>query len=260
MERFEDKKPENSIEKEFNVERLPTGASVRFVKGEGGDILPAMLIVHGWGSKVFAKQGIYGMSRDVITKDGYHSLSLSLRGHQFSEGDMREVTRAEHIEDIAAAIEYLKQKPEVDSSHLGALGTSYGAYLLSTLSSELPLELLALRAPALYPDKGFDESTMSAIRDPNLKNWRKNEHSPEDSKTLEAISRFTGDLLIVASGEDEDMPPEIRESYMDSATSAKSSTLEIIDGAKHSLDGDQRDRFVDILGNWLKTHREQGQK
>ncbi len=236
------------------ITMLPTGAAIRFDRGIGAGLLPPILIVHGWGSPVF-QSSTYARAADRLNAVGYHTFTLSLRGHQCAEGEMGTVTRQEHAEDIMAAV-YAMARPNVDVRRLCAWGTSYGAYLLASLVPQFGdrLKLLALRAPALYPDEGWDSPSGEAMRDMGaLRSWRSVvHHALEDSRALRGITHFQGRLLAVFSENDEDMPRQVAASYQLAARQTLSSHYITLEGAGHVLRGEDWEKFLDVLASWFQ--------
>jgi dipeptidyl aminopeptidase/acylaminoacyl peptidase len=63
------------------------------------------------------------------------------------------VTREDNLRDLLAAYDRLLAHPALDTSAIAVVGTSYGGYLASILTSLRPVRWLALRVPALYRDE-----------------------------------------------------------------------------------------------------------
>ena len=244
------------------IVRLSTGACVRFSSGVGEGLLPAVLIVHGWRGEPFHEGSTYDLVSKSLNMLGYHTLSLCLQGHGCAEGDINTVTPGQNSLDIMMAFDYLSKQPGVDASRIGAFGASYGAYLLSIAAPGVSggLKLLALRAPALYPDieklDCWNRPTSEAVADPTLSNWRGNVHGPQDSLALLGLAHFTGYLLIVSSEFDEDMPPAVAKSYQQAAIRgrARSVRMHTLPGAGHVLQGEHREKFLTILPEWFKDN------
>jgi pimeloyl-ACP methyl ester carboxylesterase len=237
------------------IETLNTGACIKFVKISKKK-LPTAILVHGWGSSVFREGGSYESLAEVLRDGNYHTLQLALRGHEGAFGDRDTVTRADNEADIKAAFEYIKQQPEVDMDNILACGTSYGGYLLATLADTLPIKNMILRAPALYPDSGWDSPTKESIDSKDLMDWRRKTHQHNEVKALSGINRYTGNLLIISSEFDEDIPDETRQSYLINAIEASSVTEEIIPGATHALHEEKdKEIFRNIVKEWSARHR-----
>ena len=71
-------------------------------------------------------------------------------------------------------------------------------------------------------------------------------------RSIQAISQFQGDLLIVTSEKDQIIPESIPEAYLSSAAQAKSKERITLIGAPHGLSGSIYEaQFIEILKNWL---------
>lgn len=243
---------------EITMQKLATGVAYQFTPADGytPDMgrRPTVLIVHGWKSTHFTSATYFNLALK-LQAIGYHTMQLSLRGHQGSDGDIAIVTRREHLDDIQCALDYLYQRPEVAWEQVCAFGTSYGAYLLACQPASF--KLLAFRAPALYPDDHWEEPTSVIVGWPELHKWREKTRLPEESRALSGLSMsdFKGDLLTVGSGIDEDMPPQVLESYRQVGARYHSYQEHIIPGASHSLkDNAHQKEFIAVAGEWFTRH------
>ncbi len=232
--------------------KLSTGALVQFAPTTGKGNWPAVLLVHGWGSSPF--QGSYEEVSELLTAGGYHCLSLALRGHADADGDISTVSRKDHAADIEAAVEYLRAQSGVHKDHLAGVGVSYGAYMLASCMPILGMELVALRAPALYPNEGWEEPTTKAIGDPNLAAWRAVEHTSDESHALVGMRQFRGKLLVISSGKDEQMPPAVSDSYVHTAYMNDDITHHIIKDARHSLTAGTEREYITTLEKWFQKN------
>src|SRR5690606_7891718 len=127
-------------------------------------------------------------------------------GHE-RHAEMREtVTRAQNLEDLIAAYDWLVAAPHVDPDAIGVVGISYGGYLASLLTVERNVQWLVLRSPALYPDDDWNAPKASLNRDPGLMPFRRSRISSNDNRALRACAEFTGDVLIVEAENDVTVP------------------------------------------------------
>ena len=62
------------------------------------------------------------------------------------------ITPEENLQDALAAYDLLVAQPAIDKSAIAVVGSSYGAYLGTILSSLRPVKWLSLRAPSIYRD------------------------------------------------------------------------------------------------------------
>jgi len=236
-----------------DIQHLHTGAAMRFVPapGTGPDERRAtILIVPGWTSVPFTSLS-YTSLIEGLGRRGFNIMLVSLRGHQESSGNIESVTRDEHLADIAAAIEYMMAHPAVDTDACGAIGVSYGAYLLAIALDRTnhQFKALALRAPALYPDDRWDEP-IAVLAGGKMHAWRQESHLRDNNAALIAIGSYTGQLLIIRSEKDEHVPERTIEDYKAAAKRAPSSVF-VLHGAEHVLDEQQRDSFLAKLIPWF---------
>ena len=85
-----------------------------------------------------------------LQQRGYASLLLDFRGHGASEG--RHVTFGEReTEDVAAALDYLRQRGDVDMQRVGLIGLSLGGIAAIMAAARLPA-VRAIMAESAFPD------------------------------------------------------------------------------------------------------------
>jgi dipeptidyl aminopeptidase/acylaminoacyl peptidase len=213
--------------------------------------LPAVLIIHGWGSSVVPS---YLERAKAISRKGFVCLVVALRGHAGSSGTIAHVTRNEHLADACAAYDFLLNQKGVDRSRIGVFGTSYGGYLAMLLSSKRNVAWLALRAPALYRDEGFRFSTQLAIE--NLRDYRREYMHFSRNRALKALHAFDGDVLIVAGERDEDVPLQTIENVEAACSDKRRVTLRTIPRADHVLSKKSHRLAANrIITNWVADHR-----
>jgi dipeptidyl aminopeptidase/acylaminoacyl peptidase len=171
--------------------------------------LPAVLFVHGWTSS----ENGYWQYAQALTKLGAISLTINLRGHGTSSGELNNFSRQDHLQDLIAAYDFLAAHPAINSAQIGAVGSSYGGYLLAILSGERHFQNLTLRSPALYRDENFTVPTARLIQEDEEVFRQENLH-PEQSKALRAIAQYTGYFLLVESELDTVCPPNTTRNYL----------------------------------------------
>jgi len=209
---------------------------------------PAVLFVHGLTSN---EKG-YIPRAQAVSKTGAICLTISLRGHGESDGKFEDFSRADHLEDVLAAYDYLVSQKGADKENVGVMGASYGGYLASVLSSKRKVQYLVLRSPSLYKDEDFYVPTASLIR-ADINVYRQSKVSKEDNVALGAVSQFTGDLLLIESELDKVVPKPTTQSYIDSVSPKADFTHKIIRGADHPLTDDKsKQEFIEILSEWFE--------
>lgn len=238
--------------------KLATGACGQWVKTSGKGPKPAILIVHGWkSSDPLREEGSTAKLQVRLAEMGYHSLAIALRGHKGSPGDINKVSAIEHTADIREAYEWLANQKTVNFTAIGAYGSSYGAYLLITFVPRASFRWLAVRVPALYPNKIFSTAHATTIVDDTegLLAWREKHHTAWDCLGLATMSSFKGDLIVFSSGSDEYMPQEMTREIVGAANKAKSVETIIVEGAGHTLTNEQFATFQYQLTDWFKRHQ-----
>ncbi len=236
---------------------LETGATLNIAWAPNSEegTRPTVLIVHGWKSIPLSSSS-YELVRKALAELDMHTATLCLRGHEGTEGDIDTVTRGAHLQDVQHGMKWVANHPRVTRDRIGALGVSYGGYLLTSAMywpSQDVFKAIALRAPALYPDEGFnDEPTIRFTDNAAVKAWRKRLRHPEDCRALAGLNTFRGDLMIVASEFDESIPVEVIYSYQKAARLCRTSQAIVLPGATHTLTEPARSEFVQHLSGWFE--------
>jgi dienelactone hydrolase len=210
--------------------------------------MPGILFVHGWGG---SQQQAMRRARKAAGLSCV-CLTFDLRGHE-RHARMREtVTRPQNLADVLAAYDLLAGRPEVDPDAIGVVGFSYGAYLSALLTAQRPVQWLALRSPALYPDEPWDAPKAALNRDPGLMAFRNAPLAPEDNRALRACAAFRGDALVVQAEHDAIVPPRTHRNYEAALAGAHSLTTQILAGADHALSTPaQQGMWSRVLMKWL---------
>ena len=116
-----------------------------------GTLIPGVLFVHGWGG---SQEQYVARARDIAAL-GCICLTFDLRGHAKTRSQVETVTREDNLRDVLAAYDALLHQRGVDASSIAVIGSSYGGYLASILTSQRSVRWLALRAPADYKDSDW---------------------------------------------------------------------------------------------------------
>jgi uncharacterized protein len=225
------------------------GASLAATVVTPGVLNPGVLFVHGWGGS----QEQYRARAKELASYGCVCLTFDLRGHVATQSYFTTVSREQNLADLEAAYDLLVSRPHVDRNAIAVVGSSYGGYLATILSTLRPVRWLALRAPALYRDEGWGHAKLQLHADQDLAGYRSTLVPADRNRALAACGRFRGDLLLVSSEFDERVPQTVIRSYQDAANDCRSLTVRCIGGADHGLTrpGDQR-AYTNILRAWFK--------
>ena len=210
------------------------------------DKMPGVLFIHGWGS---GQKGDIARAKGVASL-GCVCLTFDLRGHARNKSRLGIVSREDNYRDVVAAYDLLASHPNVDADAIAVVGSSYGGYLASILTSHRPVKWLALQVPALYRDEHWTQPKGEIDR-ADLTAYRNTHVTPDDNRALRSCRDFKGDVLIVESEFDSFVPHPAVMSYRAAFQNTHSLTHRIIDGADHALSLEvYQEAYTRILLNW----------
>lgn len=210
--------------------------------------MPGVLFLHGWGGN----QQQYAPRAREIAALGCACLTVDMRGHAETVRDHASVTREDNLRDALAAYDRLAGEMAVDAEQVAVVGSSYGGYLATILTTLRPVKWLALRAPALYKDSDWDAPKLGLRQLQNLETYRRARVAPDKNRALRAAAGYRGDVLIVESERDVIIPHPVIQSYREAFAHTRSLTYRMIDGADHGLtDPECRRAYTTILVNWI---------
>jgi uncharacterized protein len=209
-------------------------------------MVPGVLFVQGWGSG----QEQYLPRARQIAALGCLCLTFEPRGVARDHPEHETIRREDNLRDLLAAYDLLAARRGVDVSAIGVVGASYGGYLAAILTSLRPVRWLALRAPALYKDKDWEEPKKRLDRD-ELAAYRRRPLDPEENRALRACAAFDGDVLVVESERDDIVPRPAVANYLAAFGKAHSLTYRVIEGADHALSEEPwQEAYTLLLVNW----------
>lgn len=215
--------------------------------GEGIGYMPGVILVHGMRS---SNKGYIPIAQE-LARNGIVGLAINLRGHGSSQGDFDKLTVNDGLSDALNAYDFLLSQG-VDPTRVGFCGASLGSAIGVLLSKRREIKSMVLRAPATYTEE-LMETVYPNIMLEEVRIFPKMTEL-EKTPPYEAISNFKGNLLVVASGEDEVIPPQISNGYITAAKQAKIKELLTIKDATHALiNPEWRVEFIIDLMRWFKT-------
>jgi len=230
-----------------SIEIAVDGQSISGTILTPGAKIPGILFVHGWGG---SQQRDLARAKN-ITGLGCVCLTFDLRGHERTHELRAKVSREQSLDDLLAAYDRLVSHPAVDSDAIAVIGSSYGGYLATILSSMRPVKWLALRVPALYWDADWEMPKQELDRD-KLAHYRRSAVTAADNRALAACKEFHGDVLLIESEQDDYVPHATLMSYRSAFEQAHSLTYRLVDGADHALSSDlSQSLYSSMLTNWI---------
>jgi dipeptidyl aminopeptidase/acylaminoacyl peptidase len=96
---------------------LPNGASPE-------NPCPVFTVLHGFGGH--KDGGSSKMGAAMLEDLGYATLRIDMPGCGESEGERGRVMCLEQVDCVKLALDYLEQRPDIDSKRLGLMGSSFG--------------------------------------------------------------------------------------------------------------------------------------
>jgi uncharacterized protein len=211
-----------------------------------GARVPGVLFLHGWGGSL--RRDL--MRARELARLGFVGLTFNMRGHGETRDQRNSVSRADSLTDALAAYDALRARPNID--RIGVVGSSYGGYIGAILADHRPVRWIALRAPALYKDGGFERPKRELNADPELRLYRRTRIEAEDNLVFRASKRFAGDVLIVESEHDEVIPHAVTDNYLRAYSRARSRTIHRLENADHALSSfTAKVKYVEALAAWF---------
>jgi len=210
-----------------------------------------LIILHGWGSD--ASFGLY--QSQFLIENGYQILVYNARFWNFSKKPEKYVLSLENeMKDVESAINFLKNRKDVDKEKIGIFGFSQGAFktiLAGARFNDLKV-VLEDAGPTSRLWWGNNEGIIKIIKE-------KTGEDPSDPKynTLEQIDKISPrPILILHGGKDKSVPIEVSESNFSKAKEPKE--FKIFPNSAHCLGMKQSDKedyiktVVDFLDKYLK--------
>lgn len=188
-----------------------------------------------------------------LVKKGIIVLTISYRGHGDSDGDFNLLTVSDLVNDGFAAYNFIASKEAVDKEHIGICGVSVGATVAVLTANKFPVSSLVLRAPAVYSNEAMKLNLNKLMsKEKMIFNNMKN---IEETITVQSIKKFTGDLLVIVSENDQIIPKSIPQSIYNNAIKANSKKISMISKATHNLSEEKwKNQFVSMFTNQFSNH------
>ena len=123
---------------------LEGGISATLNMPDSTEPVPAVLLLHGFGSSKDEVGGLYARVATALAQKGIASLRIDFAGFGKSDGDTGATTIDSQLAQAKAAFAVLKGTKGVDSKRMGVLGFSLGGGVATLLASGQPMEIKSL--------------------------------------------------------------------------------------------------------------------
>lgn len=123
---------------------LDGGISATLNMPDSTEPVPAVLLLHGFGSSKDEVGGMYARVATALAQKGIASLRIDFAGFGKSDGDTGSTTIDAQLAQAKAAFAVLKGTKGVDPERMGVLGFSLGGGIATLLASGQPMEIKSL--------------------------------------------------------------------------------------------------------------------
>lgn len=228
--------------------------------------VPLVIICHGFSGNC-RTPFMTDLSNSIVSQ-GMATLRFDFNGHGKSDGEFKDMTVLNEIDDLKNVIAWAEKQPWVKDISL--VGHSQGGVVVSMVSGELgdktvKAEVL-LAAAAVLRDDALRGNTMGAIYNPwDFKGeYIELPHSPEAGALLlgknyvetalrlpiyETAANYTGPTMIVQSTHDQIVPYTYAERYHEKITGSE---LRLIPDENHVFSKTQKETSM-LVADWLHS-------
>jgi len=189
---------------------------------------PALTFFHGSGGKgeKYFEAGKY------LSKKGILCFAFNFSGCGKSDGDYLLQTHQDAFRDAKSAYDFFIKQENIDRNRIGVVGGSFGGYVASMILPEIDISSLVLLSPSAHDDSYDAKIEMGSIE--KEIEYFKNEYNWINSEVFKNIAKFVGSLLVISAENDENIPENVIDKYIQSA---KTKDLEsnVLKDADHRL-------------------------
>lgn len=228
--------------------------------------VPLVIICHGFSGNC-QSPFMTDLSNSIVSQ-GMATLRFDFNGHGHSDGEFKNMTVLNEIDDLKDVITWAQKQPWVKDISL--VGHSQGGVVVSMVSGELGNKVVKaevlLAAAAVLRDDALRGNTMGASYDPwNFKgDYIELPHSPEAGALLlgknyvetatrlpiyETAAMYDGPALIVQGTHDTIVPYTYAERYNEKI---HNSELKLIPDENHIFSNTQKETSL-LVADWLHS-------
>jgi hypothetical protein len=126
---------------------------------------PGIIICHGMPSNKVGDYRMHVRTARQLCKENFVVMRFDFSGHGDSDGDFKDVTHGQAIDDLNSAINNLEKLNFVDKNRIGLVGHSFGGEIALLKAADDPrIKTLVLHAPRLDWRKVWTKDRIAEFR------------------------------------------------------------------------------------------------
>ncbi len=250
----------------FNV----NGKAIRgvfHIPDPGNGQYPAIVLCHGFTGNKIGLHRIFVKAARFFCLAGYAVLRFDFSGCGDSDGDHSEITVDGEVKEALAALDFLREFPQIKTNEIYYTGLSMGGAVAALAAARDPdLAGLVLWAPVanMYDEirsivggrifidiwsKGRADFMGFALSRPFLESLQQN-------APLTAARKFNGPVLVIHGTADREIPCQNAGFYKEARKGLPYSTdVHLVTGADHTFSAlNWENEVFDTTVNWLKNN------
>lgn len=183
------------------------------------NVFSRTLFLHGAGT---SSRATFTRLRKFLCARGIPSASFDFIGHGKTGGDIEETSLHQRTDQAAAVIRHVCSEP------VNLIAASMSGYTAIRLTEQFTVANLILLVPAVYAAHAYDicfgHDFSEVIR--VAKSWK-------ESDAFDILSRYTGNVVIIAAESDNVIPWELIEQLHASAIHAENRMTYVVPSSHH---------------------------
>ena len=229
--------------------------------------VPVVVFFHGYKGSKSETHRIFIKTARALSQIGIASLRFDFRGHGDSEGDFSTMTIGGEMKDAKAALKFIRQQPEIDTTRIGIVGFSLGAMVASLIVGEDPKikttvlwsavsDLAPLIKARMTPKAWRQLELMGCVDEYG---WAVGKRFIDESASFDPVTALTktrGHVLLIHGDDDHGVPVKSTHDYSSALKKArKPHFVHIIPGADHTYSSLQWEMEVlSLTLEWFRMH------
>jgi len=245
-----------SIETTVSSRGVAVPATYVHPLAQGDEKFPLVVLVHGHGGTRNEAGGFTSVAEGLAAR-GIASIRMDFPGCGDSVESFVNNNLTNMLTDIRASRDYALTQPNTDRERVGIHGFSMGGRLAFMMTAADPTyKVMTTWAPGASNGAGsmvefvggpeaYEAMKVQAANEgfaPFTTSWGQEQElglrffaDLEQSRPLEAVSKFTGPLLVLYGDQDNVVLPSVAESVIAAATNSLEVVRHVIEGADHGL-------------------------